>query len=229
MLLSSNKQWYNPTVTIFNTEVVFHWTWFFMLVTSLISNTFVTIWLPITCIVILHEFGHIFGARFCGVPTYQIVMTPIGGMAHTSISDKPLHEFIIIAAGPLVNVLLVPILWYLDSSGHVFNINLSLLIFNLLPIYPLDGGSLFRTLLHVILKSPYRATWWAGRIGQVLAVAGLIYGFATGNFMICLIMAFLIYSAEEAIRMYAIFNAITALRKELDTYRQVSDFSKRIY
>lgn len=113
-------------------------------------------------IVLMHEFGHSLACRQTGGAADQIVLWPLGGVAYVAPPRRPGAVLWSIAAGPLVNVLLVPVLFALSlatsqMSGDIprlldtiWLINLMLLIFNLLPVYPLDGGQIFRALLWFI-------------------------------------------------------------------------------
>jgi Zn-dependent protease len=115
-------------------------------------------------IVLLHEFGHALACRQVGGQANTIVLWPLGGVAYVAPPQRPGAMLWSLAAGPLVNVVLCPLLLLLllfsDHAGwpddmpnvyffirNVFYINLGLLIFNLLPIYPLDGGQILRSLL----------------------------------------------------------------------------------
>jgi Zn-dependent protease len=123
----------------------------------------------------MHEFGHALACRSVGGRADQIVLWPLGGVAFVDPPQRPGATLWSLAAGPLVNVLLVPILsvgWLAARSEHlaytmpnfshfVFNlwlINLVLLCFNMLPIYPLDGGQILRSLLW----------FWVGRARSLL-------------------------------------------------------------
>jgi Zn-dependent protease len=134
-------------------------------------------------IVLLHEFGHSLACRQTGGTADQIVLWPLGGIAFVNPPRRPGAMLWSIAAGPLVNVVLIPILFLavllvrtdvdlvLPSDSFrflqvVWSINLGLLIFNMLPVYPLDGGQILRSLL------------WFGlgeiRSLQIASVLGLI-------------------------------------------------------
>lgn len=137
--------------------------------------------------VVLHELGHSLTARRYGVQVPRILLLPIGGMAEFDrIPRRPSAELLITLAGPAVNYLLVllllPFAWrYIVGLDPVpdFSVpeliyqlwwaNLIMGTFNLLPVFPMDGGRIFRALL--AFRLPYlRATWWAVTVGRVLAV-----------------------------------------------------------
>ena len=119
-------------------------------------------------IVLLHEFGHALACRSVGGRAEQIVLWPLGGVAYVSPPQRPGAMLWSIAAGPLVNVVLLPVLglvWALSKSSGwaerapdahgllqaLLIINGGLLFFNLLPVYPLDGGQILRSLLWFVL------------------------------------------------------------------------------
>ena len=171
-------------------DLYLHWAWFLVAAfeisnrkgySSLIWN--VLEYLALFLIVTLHEYGHALACRQVGGTSNQIVLWPLGGVAYVNPPPRPGATLWSLAAGPLVNVVLVPILLMAGtlsrSSGlaaampdahallrAVWIINLGLLIFNLLPIYPLDGGQILRSLLW----------YWLGR-ARSLMVATMV-GFA---------------------------------------------------
>ena len=148
---------------------------------SLLWNTLE--YLALFAIVLLHEFGHSLACRQVGGQADRIVLWPLGGVAFVSPPPRPGATLWSIAAGPLVNVVLFPVLTGLlmlsQSSGWfetspdayrlltaVWYINVGLLIFNVLPIYPLDGGQILQSLLWFVLGR--------GRSLMVAAIIGLI-------------------------------------------------------
>ena len=142
--------------------------------------------------VLLHEFGHVLAARAFGIPTPDITLLPIGGVARLQrMPDKPWQELIVAIAGPLVNVgIAVVLTLILGHSAAIENleqvehpsvgmltkltsVNVMLVLFNLIPAFPMDGGRVLRALLAMVL--PYaRATQIAAWIGQALA---FVFGF----------------------------------------------------
>lgn len=141
-----------------------------------------------TC-VILHELGHSLTARRYGVNVPRILLLPIGGMAEFDrIPRKPSEELLITIAGPAVNFVIFGVLTFMvglppgfpfdpqfeESVVGVCQLllfwNLIMGTFNLLPVFPMDGGRILRALLARRL-SYLRATWWASSIGRVLALS----------------------------------------------------------
>ncbi len=164
--------------------------------------------------VILHELGHSLTARRFGVHVSRILLLPIGGMAQFDrIPRKPAQEFLITIAGPAVNFVLaavmLPLVWHdfsnnLDESSYslaslgtqLCAANLVMGTFNLLPVFPMDGGRIFRALLAI--KLPYlRATYWAVMVGKVLAVvfAGLA-AFYFKSPLSCVLFLFIFWAGD---------------------------------
>ena len=151
----------------------------------------VLIVLLFTCIV-LHELGHSLTARRYGIGVSRILLLPIGGMAEfDSIPRQPRREFLISLAGPAVNFSIVLVLllflpwpenWGGDSvefsvrglGDLLLRINLIMGGFNLLPVFPMDGGRIFRALLATRF-SYVKATFWAATVGKVLALLGMVW------------------------------------------------------
>jgi Zn-dependent protease len=173
--------------------------------------------------VVLHEFGHALTARRFGVQTKDIILSPIGGVARLErLPEKPIHEFYIAIAGPLVNVvialLLAPYFFFFDIerlfkvtpeqilSDFSFFIpwllftNLLLAVFNLVPAFPMDGGRIFRSLLAIRLGR-LRATRAAAITGQVIAVGFFGLSLYTGGLVLSFIAIFVFFMATQEYRM----------------------------
>lgn len=146
--------------------------------------------------VVLHELGHCLTARRFGIGTRRILLLPIGGMADLEeIPRQPSREILMTLAGPAVNFVIAGVLWLVvrtfpddvplySSSGllaMLFSWNLVMGCFNLLPVFPMDGGRILRALLATRL--PYvRATFWAATVAKALAVLGVITALAAPKF-----------------------------------------------
>jgi Zn-dependent protease len=159
----------------------------------------VLLFLALFACVLLHEFGHAFAARAFGIQTADITLLPIGGVARLNrIPDEPWQELVVAVAGPLVNVVIAAALVFvvheaapLDQLESIENPRIALLaqlaswnivlvLFNLIPAFPMDGGRVLRALLAMAM--PYsRATSIAARIGQALAICLAIYSFLGRN------------------------------------------------
>lgn len=135
-----------------------HWSWLlFMGVIAFLNITVFVLLLFVHMFVLLHEYSHAFAAKVVGVSCDRITMYPIGGIATIKLNPFDYREeFIVTIVGPLMNFLLCFIFFFLgllfDGSTqehlHFFAyINLVLGVFNLLPMYPMDGGRVLRSLL----------------------------------------------------------------------------------
>jgi Zn-dependent protease len=168
--------------------------------------------------VLLHEFGHAFAARGFGIETPDITLLPIGGVARLSrIPEKPWQELVVAIAGPLVNVVIAAALIsvihgsaaleqleYLESPriellAKLASVNVMLVLFNLIPAFPMDGGRVLRALLAMAM--PYaQATQIAAWIGQGLAVVFGIFGLF-GNPLLIFIAFFIFVGAQQEAAM----------------------------
>jgi Zn-dependent protease len=172
--------------------VYLHWLWLLIAYFQIVqrANAYSSLawngaeYLSLFGIVLLHEFGHAFATRQVGGTAETILLWPFGGIAYVNAPPRPGAELWSIAAGPLVNVALFVPLTALTSfqvaAGNpdlhlllrnVWWINLGLLIFNVLPIYPLDGGQILRSLLWFLI-GPVRSLLYATIVGFI-GVAGL--------------------------------------------------------
>lgn len=149
----------------------------------------------------LHELGHSWVAIRKGCKVREIMLLPIGGVAKMdNIPSRPADEFLVAAAGPLTSLLLAVLFNWLGQFVFLFfslrNVNLMLCFFNLLPVFPMDGGRIFRAFMTPRLGR-LKATALAARTGRILAVAGGIFGLFQGNFFL-IIIAVYIYQAAGA-------------------------------
>ncbi len=198
-------------VTFFILLAAFGWIYFSMggLAVALDGVLFIV---AVFACVLLHEFGHVLTARRFGIRTPDITLLPIGGVARLErMPEKPIEELLVAVAGPAVNVVIAAVLWPIAGLAEMtgepeafFEIpflqrlmmtNMLLVVFNLIPAFPMDGGRVLRALLAMVM--PYgKATEVAATIGQVLAVVGAIFAIKTGAFMILLIALFIFMAAR---------------------------------
>lgn len=153
--------------------------------------------LAVFACVVLHEFGHVAAARRYGIATPDITLLPIGGVAQLErMPDQPRQELVVAIAGPLVNVVIAAVIIValgfgvgaeqlmqiedprVDFFARLAGVNIFLVLFNLIPAFPMDGGRVLRAVL--AMRMPWsQATQVAASIGQALAFAfgfiGLLY------------------------------------------------------
>lgn len=207
--------------------------------------------------VLLHEYGHALMARRYGVRTQDIILTPIGGIARLErMPEKPMQEFLVAIAGPLVNVVIAILLFFLgkllfqeerwllfnwvleqnlsfgssetdpdiieeigmNATGLLFYMpillvtNIALVVFNLIPAFPMDGGRIFRALLAMRLGR-VRATQVASWLGQGIAVLFIVIGLWKSAFTLALIGFFVFTTARaenNMVRLDALVRRFTA-------------------
>ena len=150
--------------------------------------------------VVLHELGHALTAKRFGIQTKKITLLPIGGVASLDhIPESPKQELLVTIAGPLVNIIIAVFLYYIVpvqefmhlNFGEViytlndftiqiflfylFLVNVSMVVFNMIPAFPMDGGRILRALLAMKMDR-VKATQIASNIGQFMAVLFLLIG-----------------------------------------------------
>ncbi|MEO7165817.1 MAG: site-2 protease family protein [Spartobacteria bacterium] len=200
-------------------EVFLHWSWFLVAIyevqvwRSMFTSPFwaALLYVGLFVLVTMHEFGHALACRQVGGQANRIVLWPLGGIAFVSPPPRAGAMLWSIAAGPLINLLLVPILTFAEhtavragwaaSSPDAFRvlhllwqINLGLLLFNLLPIYPLDGGQIVRALLWFPLGQ-IRSLFIATAIGFVGGALLIGFAFYQRSFWIGIMAFFLLSQA----------------------------------
>jgi Zn-dependent protease/CBS domain-containing protein len=166
--------------------------------------------------VVLHEYGHALTARRYGIKTRDITLYPIGGVARLErLPDKPIEELWVALMGPAVNLVIAAVLFailYLSggptpmtdltmTSGsflaRLMTVNISLVLFNLIPAFPMDGGRVLRALLAMRLEY-VRATQIAANVGQGLAFLFGFIGLFNNPFLLFIAFFVWIGASQEA-------------------------------
>jgi len=212
-------------------DVYLHWTWWLLVALLVVLNPsgrsraleFLLL-VSMFAIVLLHELGHAIVCRSVGGRSSHIVLWPVGGAAFVEPPAQPMAVFWSIAAGPLVNLLLVPITFGIASTmipaDHMLAavrgngqlgtwsffflilavMNLGVLIFNLAPVYPLDGGQIVRAVLWRFIG--HRASlYWVAVISLTFAVVCMAAASFAGNRGIWILALFLAYRAYSGFRL----------------------------
>ncbi|HEY0866914.1 MAG TPA: site-2 protease family protein, partial [Fimbriimonas sp.] len=179
--------------------------------------------------VLLHELGHALTAKRYGVPTRDITLYPIGGVAMLEKRTTPIQELWITLAGPAVNVVIalatgiiliaqngaVPRLSLLTNDvgflEGLFIANVMLALFNMIPAFPMDGGRVLRAVLALNMHEA-KATQIAGAIGQALAIGIGFYGLFQTNVIWMLIAFFVFLGAGQEV-------AVTVTRAMMEGHR----------
>lgn len=204
---------------LFGIDVAIHWTFLLLVVyvvflstrqQASLAGTLVAMAFiggVFTCVV-FHEFGHALTARVYGIKTRHITILPIGGVAALErMPTRPGQELLVAVAGPAVNVVIAVVLlagvllvgdlktppnpFTQDAGffGMLAFVNIALVVFNMLPAFPMDGGRVLRALLAFRLDYA-RATRVAAMVGRVMAVGLLAWGVLAGNPVLMLIAVF---------------------------------------
>ena len=172
--------------------------------------------LAIFACVLLHEYGHALTARRYGVKTRDIILLPIGGVARLErIPEDPRQELWVALAGSAVNVVIATLLFvWLRSTGamvpagqlaveqgpffqRLMLVNVFLVLFNMLPAFPMDGGRVLRAFLALRLPYP-RATQIAATVGQALALLFGFLGLIGNPFLLFIALFVWIGAAQES-------------------------------
>ena len=167
-------------------------------------------------IVVMHEFGHALTARHFGIKTRDITLLPIGGVARLErIPEVPSQELAVAVAGPAVNVVLAALIYaglavtgglgslddVLKGGGgfwqQLFWVNVSLVVFNMVPAFPMDGGRVFRALLAMRLDY-VQATQIAASVGQAIAIVFGLLGLSYNPFLIFIALFVWLAGTQEA-------------------------------
>jgi Zn-dependent protease len=205
--------------SVFGIKIKVHWTFIFLILwvifneqkrggdtNSILFN--IALVLAAFICVLLHELGHALMAKRYGIQTKKITLLPIGGMASLErIPESPKQELLVTLAGPLVNVGIALLLYFIipvkelmhlnftetfdmlssfslqNFLFYLFTVNIALVVFNLIPAFPMDGGRILRAVL-ALKMNRVKATQIASTLGQFLAVTFLFVGLLYNPFLI---------------------------------------------
>jgi len=171
-------------------------------------------YLALFLIVLTHEYGHALACRQVGGHANQIVLWPLGGVAYVDPPQRPGATLWSIAAGPLVNVALAPILFafmlitarWQQSNPNLYRfayailfIDIVLFVFNVLPIYPLDGGQILRSLLWFVIGRARSLT--VATILGLFGIAGLaFFALRSASFWLGIMAVFLVLNCWAGLK-----------------------------
>lgn len=185
--------------------------------------------------VIMHEYGHALTARRYGIATRDIIISPIGGVARLEgLPSQPRHELLIAIAGPMVNVCLAILFLIIllvcqydimpqsdrinliaspsDFISYLLLINGALVVFNMVPAFPMDGGRVLRAVLAMSIGDKLKATKIASIIGQLFAVAFIGLGLYFSHYVLVFVGLFVLVTARSEYRQMRLASRMSVSR-----------------
>jgi Zn-dependent protease/CBS domain-containing protein len=212
---SGGSRWAFQVATLFGIPIRIHAT--FVLILIWAGMSLLAFVLALFGCVLLHELGHAVMARRFGVRTREIVLYPIGGVARLETMPGGWAELLIALAGPAVNVVIAAVCaavlaafqgpavlrptmaWPQEGLvQQLLSVNVGLVLFNMIPAFPMDGGRVLRAILAIGLGQQ-RATRIAGFIGQAIAVLFVFGGIFQANYVLAFIGVFVFLGAAQEV------------------------------
>jgi Zn-dependent protease len=227
---------------LFGVNVFVHWSWLFVAAYQINRNRehaggahplllSIAEYLTLFLIVLTHEYGHALACKSVGGIAERIVLWPLGGLAFVQPPERPGALLWSIAAGPLVNVVLLPLTIGPAIAAGVFTahdslasnflfelalINIILLVFNMLPIYPLDGGQILRALLWFVVGRSVSLIV-AAALGLIGAVALAILALVVGQVWLGIMVVFMGLQSFAALRAGIAIHKLESLPRHTHT------------
>ena len=193
--------------------------------------------------VVLHEFGHALAARRYGIKTRDIILLPIGGVARLErMPTNPLHELWVALAGPAVNIAIASVLFiWLKLTAtleplqtltlgtgtfleRIMVVNIFMVVFNMIPAFPMDGGRVLRAVLAT--RQEYgRATQIAASIGQGIAIIFGIFGLFYNPFLLLIALFVWFGASQEAglARMQSVIGGIPVQHAMVTDFKTLNE------
>jgi Zn-dependent protease len=184
-------------------------------------------------LVLLHEFGHVLACRSVGGRAERILLWPLGGLAFVNPPQRPGPYLWVTAAGPLVNLVLAPLLiWsyyaiaptaeppladFVQFLWALVWFNMVILILNLIPVFPLDGGRILQSLLWFLIGRS-RALAVSAGIGLFAAAALFVFTLLSKLWWFALVAAFLLLGSFVGLKTALILLRIDRLPRRVDLF-----------
>jgi Zn-dependent protease/CBS domain-containing protein len=248
--------WSFPIATVAGSEIRIHLTFLLLLVWIGVAHfqqgggaaatEGVLFIIAVFACVVLHELGHALAARRYGIRTPRITLLPIGGVAQLErMPEKPSEEIVVAIAGPLVNVAIAAVLVFIlganldmatlseienPATGFLARlavVNVALVLFNLIPAFPMDGGRVLRALL-AMRFTRVQATEIAARVGQIASFFFGFLGLLSGNVLLIFIAIFVYIAAtaeSQATAMQDVARHISVRDSMITRYEALSPVS----
>lgn len=161
----------------------------------------------ILVLIIIHELGHFLCAKAFGIKTSKILIYPLGGISkmEMDINENYKRELLIIGMGPVFQIIAYEILivFFWKEKELIQQIHFGILSFNLLPIYPLDGGKIMNILLNFSL--PYRKAFHFSLILSYILTIIILFlhpKFSLNSIIMYCVLMCLIYKEELKGKIY---------------------------
>lgn len=192
--------------SLFNIPLFFHFSTLLIPLLLIRDFKFLIVFVIIYIGIIAHELGHALMARKFGFPSQRITILPIGCVVSIDFSRKSMlkyQEFFIALAGPMVTLCTIGIFYFVRHVpifDVVYKFSWIIFIFNIIPMFPLDGGRIIRSLLE-FKCSRLMATTIAVYTSYVLLLGFTIYSIINFSIFNLLIIAFLAYNARQELKI----------------------------